>query len=425
MRLMSYWFLDPVLKALVALGGSSAIRGLSTTFIAPKIIMGAYALPEEPGLTPGFPEIVSALCPKKRTFIVTDKYVENLAKRVCGAMERVGFNVETWNKAVPEPPIETVKDCAEAMKKFEPDLIMAVGGGSSIDCAKAAWILYERPDIIDITTVSPLVLLGLRKKAILVAIPTTSGTGSECTGICVVTDVKAVRKIPIVSSEIVPDFALLIPTFAMGMPPKLTAGTGLDALAHASDAVISQFSNDITDALALRSIQLVFKYLPRAYKNPRDLEAKHRMHIAASMAGMAFYNGGVALTHSLGHSLGKVFGIHHGVSVGFFIPYALQYSSKVTDKYLEICKALDIEAGTKEEDLAKLVERVRLLLRDVDVPTNLKDLGISKENLEKNLQRLVVYAYEDPSNFQNPRPITMGEYEKLFRYAYEGKDVDF
>lgn len=422
---MSYWFLDPMLKMLVALGGSSAIRGLSTTFIAPRIIMGANALPQGPGLIPEFPDIISTLCPKKRAFIVTDKYVENLAKRACTAMERVEFTVEIWNKAVPEPPIETVKDCADAMKKFEPDLIIGVGGGSAMDCAKAAWILYERPDITDITTVSPLVLLGLRKKAILVAIPTTSGTGSECTGICVVTDVKAMRKIPIVSSEIVPDFALLIPTFAMGMPPKLTAGTGLDALAHASDAVLSQFSNDITDALALRSIQLVFKYLPRAYQNPRDREARYRMHIAASMAGIAFYNGGVALTHSLGHSLGKVFGIHHGVSVGIFIPYALQYSSKVTDKYLEICKALDIKAETKEEYLAKLVERVRSLLREVDVPITLKDLGISKEDFEKNFQKLVVFAYEDPSNFQNPRPITTGEYEKFFRYAYEGKDVDF
>lgn len=414
-----------MLKMLVTLGGSSAIRGVSTTFITPKIIMGANALPEEPGIIPGFPEIVSTLCPKKKIFIVTDKYVENLANIVSRAMKRFGFTVEIWNKAVPEPPIETVKDCAEAMKKIEPDLIMGVGGGSAMDCAKAAWILYERPDIKDITTVSPLVLLGLRKKAILVAIPTTSGTGSECTGVCVVTDVKAVRKIPIVSREIVPDFALLIPTFAMGMPPKLTAGTGLDALAHASDAVISLSSNDMTDALALRSIQLIFQYLPRAYQNPRDREARHRMHIAASIAGIAFYNGGVALTHSLGHSLGKVFGIHHGVSVGVFIPYALQYCSKVTDKYLEICKALDIKAGTKKEHLAKLVKRVRSLLKEVDVPITLKELGISKEDFEKNLQRLVMYAYEDPCNFQNPRPITMGEYEKFFRYAYEGKDLDF
>jgi hypothetical protein len=414
-----------MLKTLVSLGGSSSIRGLSTSFAAPKIIMGANALPEVAGLVPGFPEIISIRCPKKRAFIVTDKYVENLANRVRRAMERVGFSVEIWNEAVPEPPTETVKDCAEAMKKFEPDLIMAVGGGSSIDCAKAAWILYERPDIIDIITVSPLVPLGLRKKAILVAIPTTSGTGSECTGICVVSDMKAMRKIPIGSSELVPDFALLIPTFAMGMPPKLTAGTGLDALAHASDAVISRSSNDITDALALRSIQLVFKYLPRAYQNPRDREARYRMHIAASMAGIAFSNGGVGLTHSLGHSLGKAFGIHHGVSVGIFIPYVFQYCSKVTDKYYEICKALDIKAERKEEYLAKLVERFRSLLREMDVPVTLKDLGISKEDFEKNFQTLVTYAYEDPSGFQNPRPITIGEYEKFFRYAYEGKDVDF
>lgn len=427
---MSYWFLDPITRTLGFAIGSSAMRGLSSIFVSPKIIAGPRALPQ-------FAEIVSALCQKKKAYVVTDKHVDKLAERVASVMEKNGFLVETWNKAEPEPSLENVNECAQSMKKFEPDLIIAVGGGSVIDCSKLAWILYERPDITDLTAISPLTitsvtpvtveltLLGLRKKAILAAVPTTSGTGSDATSIAVATDAKVGRKIPVVLNELIPDFSVLIPAFPMGMPPKLTVGTGLDALAHAFDAVMSQWATDITDALALRSIQLVFKYLPRAYRNPRDLEARHRMHIAATMAGLAFCNGGVGLTHSLGHSLGKVFSIHHGVAVGIFIPYALQYYSKVTDKYLEICKALEIEARTKKEYLAMLVKRVRALISELDVPLTLKDLGISEEDFKENFERLVRYAYEDPSNFQNPRPITMEEYEKFCRYAYTGRDIDF
>jgi hypothetical protein len=311
------------------------------------------------------------------------------------------------------------------MKQSEPDVIVAVGGGSVIDSAKAAWILYERPDITDLATVSPMRPLGLRKKAVFVAIPTTSGTGSDCTAVSVVTDTKAKRKIPIVGADLLPDFSILVPDFVSSMPPKLTAGTGLDALAHSMDCVMSPMTNDFTDAMALRAIQLIFKYLPRAYHDGADHEARLRMHIAASMAGIAFGNGGVALTHSLGHSLGKLFAIHHGVAVGILIPYAFQYYSAITDKYLDICDALDIRDDSSEKRLAGLIEKVRTLFRELDVPLNVKGLGISEKDFEDNIDKLSLYGFEDPSAFQSPRPATIEQCAKLFRYAYEGKDVDF
>ncbi len=422
---MTYWFTEPTLKALIPLACATAIKGLSSTFSVPKMFMGANALGEAAGVGAGVFDTLGMMCSKKQAFIVTDENAARYAARASAVLQRSGFTTQTWDKAQPEAPMESVRECAESMKQFEPDAIVAVGGGSVMDSAKAAWILYERPDVTDLAMVSPLAPLGLRKKAVLVAIPTTSGTGSDCTAVAVVTDTEAMRKVPVVGAELLPDFAVLFPAFVTGMPPKLTAGTGLDALAHSMDCVATPVTNDFTDAMALRAIQMVFKYLPRAYHDGTDHEARFRMHMAASMAGIAFGNGGVALTHSMGHSLGKLFGVHHGIAVGILIPCAFQYYAPVTDKYLDICNALNIREESKEKNLAALLKKVRALFEELDVPLDLKGLGISKEDFEKNLDKLVFYSFEDPSAFQSPRPVTMEQCEKLFRYAYEGKDVDF
>jgi len=420
-----YWFTDPALKNLLPLAGASAFKGLSSTFRVPMLIMGANVLPEGPALGANVIDMMAVRCPRKRAFIVTDEYTVSYAARVAQAMQAKGFATETWDKAKPEPPLETVKECAEVMKQFEPDVIIAVGGGSVIDGAKAAWILYERPDITDLRLVSPLAPLGLRKKAFLVAFPTTSGTGSECTSVSVVTDTEAKRKVPLASGELMPDIAVLTPDFVTGMPPKLTAGTGLDALAHAVDNVTSVGTNDICDALALRAIRMIFKFLPRAYHNGRDREARFRMHVAATMAGIAFGQGGIGLTHALGHTLGKLFGVHHGVAVGILIPYSLQFYAPVTDKYLDICQALDIRAKTKERSLSLLVRKFKVFFKELDVPIDLKGLGIPLEAFNQNMDKLVTYSIEDPSAFSSPRPMTPEQCEKIFRYAYEGKDIDF
>lgn len=422
---MTYWFTEPALKMLVPLACATAIRGLSTPFSVPKIFMGSNAFSEAHGLGADVVDAFGAMCAKKQAFIVTDEHAGRYSTRVSNILQSRQFTTQIWDKVEPEAPLEIVRECAESMKQFEPDVIVAVGGGSVIDAAKAAWILYERPDITDLEMVSPLTPLGLRKKAILVAVPTTSGTGSDCTAISVVTDTEAKRKIPIVSAELMPDFSVLDPAFVTGMPPKLTAGTGLDALTHAMDNVMSPMTNDFTDALALRAIQMIFKYLPRAYRDGTNHEARIRMHMASSMAGIAFGNGGVGLTHSLGHSLGKAFAIHHGIAVSIFIPYTLQFYSPITDKYLDMCQALEVGDKSKEKSLAGLIKKVRALLEELDVPLNLKGLGISKEEFEKNIDKLVLYGFEDPSVFTNPRPLTMEQCEQLFRYAYEGKDVDF
>jgi alcohol dehydrogenase class IV len=422
---MAYWFENPTLKALAPLALSTSIKGLTTIFNTPKIFTGSNVLPEGPVVGPSTMDSLAPRCSKKRAFIVTDEFSKRFASKAARFLETGGFKVEMWARCQPEAPMEIVMECAQAMKAFEPDLIMAVGGGSVIDSAKGAWIIYERPDITDLGMISPLDKLNLRQKALLAAVPTTAGTGSECTGAAVLHDTAVHRKIPIAHDELVPDFAILVPEFTMSMPPKLTAGTGLDVLAHAMDAVTTPAANEFTIPLALQALEMVFQWLPRAYKNGQDREARHRMLVAASIAGVAFGMSGCHLTHSFGHSLGAVFNLHHGISVGFFIPHTLQFCSQVTDRHLLACKALNIEAKDAKAGLVRLVGRVRSFLTTLEVPLNLNDMGIPRVDFDAKIETLVKYAYEDVDCYLSPRPITAAQCAQVFQYAYDGRDIDF
>ena len=423
---MGYWFQDPGLKALLPLALANSIKGMTTLFKTPALIMGFNVFPEGMVIGPSVADFIGAHCPKKRAFVVADEFSERFASTTAGYFKANGFTTEVWAKALPEAPLENVRECGVAMTAFEPDVIIAVGGGSVIDGAKAAWILYERPDITDLgTQVSPLALLGLRKKAFLVAVPTTSGTGSECTAVAVLHDTATHRKVPIANADLLPDVAILVPEFTVSMPPKLTAGTGLDVLAHAMDAIATPAANEFTDAMSLMAIKMVFQYLPRAYRNGKDREARYRMIMAASAAGIGFGQSGAALTHSFGHSIGSMFKVHHGLAVAMFIPYVFQYYREVSDRYLEICHALRIEGASPDESFSNLIRAVRDLFRELDVPLNLKDLGISAEELDRQMETLVLYAMEDIDTVFTPRPMTPAQCEKIFRYAYDGREIDF
>ncbi|MHA1607826.1 MAG: iron-containing alcohol dehydrogenase [Candidatus Freyarchaeota archaeon] len=408
------------MRLLYTVAGARPMRRLMGYFFCPKIYIGSQ------GFTQAL-SLLNALLEKKRVFIVTDKAIRKLAESIVPYFQQFMMTVEICDKAVPEPPIPVVEEIAEDMRKFEPDLIVAVGGGSAMDSAKSAWIRYEHPEL-DLALVNALAPIGLRKKAFLMAIPTTAGTGSETTSAYVLTDVDQTppRKVANQHPEVVPDFAILLPELTVGMPPELTVGTGLDVLAHAVDAYLNrQWANDLTDALAVKAIQLVLKFLPVVYRSPRNLEARGRMQLAATIAGLAFGNSGTSITHALGHSLGKIFGIHHGKAVGMFVPYSLRFEAKVTDAYVELAKYLDITASTKEEYLDKLTRLFKDFITGLGVPVALKDLGISREEYEAKKEVLVRYAFEDPTTIFSLRPVSVKDYEKLFDYAYEGKDVDW
>jgi len=423
---MTYWFQDPGIKAILPLALADSIKGMMTLFKTPAFIMGFNVFPEGTVIGPSTADFIGAHAPKKRAFFVADEVSEKYAQRTASYFAANGFTTEIWPKALPEVPLDNVKECATTMTAFEPDVIFAVGGGSVIDGAKAAWILYEHPEITDLgSQVSPLVLLGLRKKAFFVAVPTTSGTGSECTAVSVLHDTAAHRKVPIANADLLPDVAILYPEFTVSMPPKLTVGTGLDVLAHAMDAAVTPAGNEFTQAMSITAIKMVFKYLPRAYRNGKDREARYRMMMAASAAGVGFGQSGCALTHSLGHSIGSIFKVHHGLAVGIFIPYSFQFYRPVCDKYLEICHALRIEGATEDESFNNLIKAVRDLFTSLDVPLSLKDLGIPRDEFAREIPTLVTYSVEDIDTVFSPRPITEAQCEKILWYAYEGKDIDF
>ncbi|MBS7608879.1 MAG: iron-containing alcohol dehydrogenase [Thermoproteota archaeon] len=363
----------------------------------------------------------------KKALIVTDKVIRRLgfAEKAASYLRNAGLNLEIFDEVEAEPSKETVIKCAEHARLFEPDWIVGLGGGSCIDAAKASWVLYERPDV-RIDEISPLLNLGLRKKARFVAIPTTSGTGSEATWAIVITDVRDRRKIELASKELVADIVILDPQLPMTMPKRLVADTGVDALVNALEAYLSQWRNCFSDVLAINAVQAVFKYLPRSYSNSQDWEAKENMHYAATMAGLAFSNSQICMAHAMGHALGALFKIPHGRSVAAVLTFALEYMAKeAMERLRALTEAVGIEAETDEEALKKFIQALKRLLRDVDEPTSIKELGISWENLQSELDNLVERALGSTGTVASPRVPTAEDYRKLFVYAFEGKAIDF
>lgn len=408
------------LRLLLTVFGARPMRRLLGTFSCPKVFMGKMSLIRGLGT-------IAMMREKKRAFFVTDEPIRKLAENLVPLFEQAGFITNMCCKAVPEPPIPVVDEIAKDMEEFGPDLLVAVGGGSAMDACKAAWIKYEKPGT-NLASLIPLLPIGLRSKALMMAIPTTAGTGSEATFSMMLSDLKAEppRKIALTHPEVMPDYAALIPEMTAGMPPSLTVGTGLDALSHAFEAFINrQWTNPLTDSLAIGAIKTIMNYLPIVYRNPKSMEGRFNMQLAAFMAGLAFGNASAALTHSLGHSLGKIFRVHHGLTVGIFIPYVLKYEAKMTEDYVELAKNLGIEAKTKEEYLSKLVNKFIDFMKNLGVSTALKDLNISKSDFEKQLDHLAKYAIEDPTVVQSMRPTSEAELRRIFEYAYEGKMVDW
>jgi len=422
---MEYWFENPQVKTLIPLSISSALKGLFTAFSVPRIFVGTNVMPTGPVLGPTTMHALAPRCPRRRALVVTDGFNRRYFPRVRDFLSTGQFSCRLWDQTQPEAPLENVAACARALADFQPDLVLALGGGSVMDLAKGAWLLYERPDIEALALVSPRTPLGLRRKAMLAAVPTTSGTGSECTGTAVFTDTAAQRKIPVTHAELVPDVAILDPSLTLSVPPPLTAGTGLDVLAHALDAVTTPGANHYTLPLALRALELVFTWLPRAFAHGDDREARQGMMIAANLAGIAFGMSGCHLSHSLGHALGAVFELHHGLAVGIALPYTTQFCARASDAHLAACRALDIPAPTPEQGLAGLVAKVRGLLAALEVPSSLEGLGIEQQRFEDNLPRLVELAHGDISCLLSPRPVTAAQCERLLRHAYQGRDVDF
>lgn len=365
----------------------------------------------------------------RRAFIVTDENILALGfvKKVQAKLCRAGIEAAIFAEVEPNPSMRTVQQGAEAARAYEPDWIVGLGGGSCIDAAKSIWILYERPDLAP-DEVAPMGTLGLRRKARLIAIPTTSGTGAEATWPIVLTDTAEHRKISVGHPENIPDIAIVDPAFVDELPPQLTADTGMDVLTHAVEGYVSQWCNDFSDGLCLKAIQLVLEYLPRAYeRGSGDPQAREKMHSAATIAGLGFSNSSAAMAHGLGHALGALFPLPHGRAVGLFLPYTVEFTLRgdLPTRYAEIARFLGLPAADEAEGAAHLTRAIRDLAHRVGQPTSLQEAGICDEDFEDQLPGLIDRALNDSTMVLGLRFPDEEEVERVFRCAFEGRPVDF
>ncbi len=382
-----------------------------------------------------------------RAFIVTDPgmvslgYVDKILYYLRKRPEHV--HCEIFSEVEPDPSIETVQKGAEMMNNFKPDVIIALGGGSAMDAAKGMWLYYEYPE--ENFNALRLRFLDIRKRAYkfpkmgkqakLVAIPTTSGTGSEVTSFAVISDKKNNMKYPLADYELTPDVAIIDPQFVMSVPPRVTADTGMDVLTHAIEAYVSVMASDYTDGLAMKAIQLVFEYLPRAYKDgANDKVAREKMHNASCIAGMAFTNAFLGLNHSIAHKIGGEYHVPHGRANAVLLPHVIEYNAAepskfvsfpkyekfmADQKYAEIAKYLGLPAKTTEEGVKSLVKAIRELMASMEVPSTFQECGVDEKEYMEKLHDIANKAFEDQCTTANPRLPLVTEIEQIMIKAYK------
>ncbi|MFX0035603.1 MAG: iron-containing alcohol dehydrogenase [Candidatus Hermodarchaeota archaeon] len=396
-------------------------------FYSPNIIFGEDAL--------DFLENIKG----NKCFIVTDKGIEEvgLLRILTDKLDKYQRSYAIFKDIVPDPHEEDVMKGKEECIKFNPDLIIALGGGSVIDTAKAIWCLYEFPDYnIDNIQINNYELFEMGKKANLVAIPTNSGTGAETTNVAVISryEDNIWKKVFCMNKGLVPTYAIVDPIFTRSMPPKLTIYAAFDALAHSVECLVSLWGNEFSNALALKAIELIFKFLPLSYKDGENKEARDMMHQAATISGLAFGNAQVMLAHTLGHIFGSLFHVPHGEACGISLPYAVQYilnDPSVTSEAIKIYGKLAKQLGWAkwDEDDKKaaysVVGKIKELQKEVNFPLSLRETGVSKKDFDENFKTLISLCFQEATSVLVPRIPNKAEFEKLFTYAYEGKDVDF
>ena len=384
-------------------------------FVSPEIVFGEGSLDALDDLS------------GKRALIVTDATLVELGlvDRVKAHLNNARIEVYVFDEVEPDPSVPTVRKGAQVAQELQPDWIVGLGGGSPMDAAKAIWVLYERPDL-EPAEINPFIRLGLRQKARLITIPTTSGTGAEVTWGIVLTDPQEQRKMGLGNRENVADIAIVDPEMAAGMPPRLTADTGLDALTHAVEGYTSTWHTDLTDGLCVGAARLIFHYLPRAVADGSDMEARERMHNAATCAGLGFGNSMASMAHAMGHVLGAAFHIHHGRAVGICLPYTIEFAAhEAPERYADLSHLLNCSSEEGEKGARALAASIRDLCRQVGNPTSIAEAGVQRADYEAKLEKLVEDAFNDTQIITAVRTPSYDELRQLFLYAYEGRPVDF
>ena len=355
----------------------------------------------------------------KRAFIVTDPFMVKLGlvDKITQLLDESNVAYEIFSEVEPDPSLQTVKKGLIRILEMKPDLLIAIGGGSSIDAGKAIMMLciHTKEKFIDIENI---------KKPWFVAIPTTSGTGSEVTSYAVISDRENNLKIPLSEDLMMPDVALLDCALTKTVPPHVTADTGMDVLTHAIEAYVSSLANDFTDIYAVEAIQQVFHYLLRAYRDGSDMEARQKMHSASCMAGIAFTNASLGINHSLAHTMGAKFHLSHGRSNAMFLPHVIRFNAglgsanlknQTAQKYASLAKSLGLPASTIEEGVISLIEGIKVLNREMKIPLTIDEANISREAFESSLLEMANNASQDLCTSNNPRKASKGDLVKILQ----------
>lgn len=427
----------------------TAVHLLNIKRVAYRTVnMQWFKIPPKVYFEKGATQYIQKMPDISRVLIVTDPMMVKL-----GYVERVEYYlrkrqtpvyIEVFSDVEPDPSVETVERGTRLMEAFQPDCIIALGGGSPMDAAKAMWLFYEYPD----TSFQSLKqkFLDIRKrvykyprlgrKAKFVAIPTTSGTGSEVTSFAVITDKREGNtKYPLADYELTPDVAIIDPDYVYSLPQTAVADTGMDVLTHAIEAYVSVMANDYTDGLAIKAIQLVFQYLERSYSTGDEL-AREKIHNASTIAGMAFANAFLGINHSLAHKWGGEFHTAHGRTNAILMPHVIRYNAQMPTKfasfpkyghfiadqrYAEIARILGLPARTTEEGVESLIAAVRKLNQSLGIPASFSELGIDPQRFEARVDELADRAFEDQCTTANPRMPLVTELAELYRKAFYGK----
>ena len=385
-----------------------------------------------------------------RAFIVTDESMVKL-----GYIDKILYHLrkrrdyvhsEIFSEVESDPSFETIEKGLKMMNEFKPDVIIAVGGGSPIDAAKGMWLFYEHPDA-DVEGLK-LKFMDIRKrtykfpklgtKAKMVAIPTTSGTGSEVTSFAVLTDKKLNKKYPLADYELTPDVAIVDPDLVMSLPKKITADTGMDVLTHAIESYVSNMASDYTDGLAEKALELVFKNIREAYNHGDNKTAREHMHNASTIAGMAFTNAFLGINHSLAHKIGAEFHLAHGRINAILLPYVIRYNSKMPTKfvsfpkyeyfiadkkYADLARRMNFPAFTNEEGVWSLIHEIQKLNEDLGIEKSFKEAGVDEQEFLSKVDMLADRAFEDQCTTANPRVPLVSELKQILIDSYYGNEI--
>ena len=413
-----------------------------------RVNMQWFKVPEKIYFEAGAIQYLEKMPEIERAFIVTDEsmvklgYVDKILYHLRKRQQYV--HSEIFSEVESDPSFDTIKRGVKAMESFQPDVVIALGGGSPIDAAKGMWLFYEYPDadaegmklkFMDIRK-RTYKFPKLGKKCKMVAIPTTSGTGSEVTSFAVITDKEKNKKYPLADYELTPDVAIVDPDLVMSLPKSITADTGMDVLTHAIEAYVSNMASDYTDGLAEKAAELVVKYLETAYDDGTNKNARERMHNASTIAGMAFTNAFLGINHSLAHKMGAEFHLPHGRINAILLPYVIRYnSSKPTkfvsfpkyeyfiadEKYYQLAKKLGLKADSKEEGINSLIEKIKEMNSHMNIPKSFKEAGIEEEEFLAKVDMLADRAFEDQCTTANPRLPLVSELKQILLDSYYGK----